>query len=179
MNINGKKLSEEIKFDGKLIKVIERKVIVDDKRESSREIVFHPGAVGIIPVTYDKKVVLVKQFRSPFEKVLLEIPAGKLKKDEEPILCAKRELLEETGFTGDFIKIGSFASSPGFSNEIIHIFLCKNAYFVSYDYKHEGEIEKVVLYEIEEVYKLLLKGEIEDLKTAFSISYIYENYRSI
>ncbi len=174
-----KKLDEVVKFDGKIIKVIERKVLVNEEKESFREIVFHPGAVGIIPITKDKKIVLVKQYRSPFEKILLEIPAGKLKKEEEPLSCAKRELLEETGYTGEFIKIGSFASSPGFTNEIIHIFLCKDAYFVSSQYMHEGEIEKVVLLSLNEADDLLKRGEIEDLKTAFSISYVNENYRSI
>ncbi|MDI6861245.1 MAG: NUDIX hydrolase [Caldisericia bacterium] len=174
-----KKIKEDIVFDGKLIKVIQRKILVNDTKESFREIVLHPGAVGIIPITKEKNLILVKQFRSPLEKILLEIPAGKLKKGEDPLECAKRELLEETGFSGDFEKIGSFASSPGFSNEIIHIFLCKNSYFVSDKFKHEGEIEKVVFLTIEEAYKLILKGEIEDLKTAFSILYAYENIRSI
>lgn len=174
-----KKITEDIVFDGKLIKVIYRKILVNESKESFREIVIHPGAVGIIPITKDKKMIFVKQFRSPFEKILLEIPAGKLKKDEDPLECAKRELLEETGYTGDFEKIGSFASSPGFTNEIIHIFLCKNAYFISNEFKHEGEIEKTVILNIDEAYKALLNGEIEDLKTAFSIVYAYENIRSI
>lgn len=174
-----KKISENLVFDGKLIKVFERKVLVNENREASREIVIHPGAVGIITLTREKKLIFVKQFRTPFEKELLEIPAGKLKKGEDPLVCAKRELLEETGFSGDFEKIGTFASSPGFTNEIIHIFLCKNAFFYSNEFKHEGEIEKVVLLDIEEAYKLLLRGEIEDLKTAFSISYIHENSKFI
>ncbi|MCX8094646.1 MAG: NUDIX hydrolase [Caldisericia bacterium] len=174
-----KKLSENLVFDGKLIKVIERKVIVNENKETYREIVIHPGAVGIIPITNDKNLILVKQYRSPFEKELLEIPAGKLKKGEDPLVCAQRELMEETGFTGEFKKIGTFSTSPGFTNEIIHIFLCKNAYFISDEFKHEGEIEKVVKLTIEEAYNLLLKGDIEDLKTAFSISYIYENYKYI
>jgi len=174
-----RKLREETIFDGRLIKVIKRFVLVNENKEAEREIVIHPGAVGIIPITKNNQLILVKQFRSPFEKELLEIPAGKLKKGEDPSDCAKRELLEETGYTGDFEFVGSFSSSPGFTNEIIHIFLCKNAYYISDEYKHEGEIEKVVLIDIKEAYKLLLNGKIEDLKTAFSISYIYENFKFI
>lgn len=173
-----KKISEEVIFKGNLLKLILRKVKVNNK-ESYREIVYHPGAVGIIALTNDEKLILVKQFRSPFDDYLIEIPAGKLKENEDPIECAKRELLEETGFIGNIEKIGEFSTSPGFSNEKIHIFLCKNAEFKTDEYKHIGEIEKLIFLNIEEAFKLLLKGEIKDLKTAFSIVYLYEKFKSI
>lgn len=174
-----KKISEEVVFNGKLLKVLLRKVKVNNSKESFREIVYHPGAVGIIALTIDKKLILVKQFRSPFENYLLEIPAGKLKENEDPLECAKRELLEETGFAGEMKKVGEFTTSPGFSNELIHIFLCKQAKFKTYEYKHIGEIENLIFLNIDEAYNLLLKREIQDLKTAFSIAYIYEKFRSI
>lgn len=174
-----KKISEEIIFEGNLLKVIKRKVILNRDRESFREIVYHPGAVGIIAITKDNKIVLVKQYRSPFEDFLIEIPAGKLKKGEDPLDCAKREILEETGYIGEMEKIGSFATSPGFSNEIIHIFLCKEAKFETDKFKHEGEIEKTILIDIDEAYKLLKNGDIKDMKTAFSIIFAYEKLRSI
>ncbi|MGB9843844.1 MAG: NUDIX hydrolase [Caldisericia bacterium] len=173
-----KKISEEIIFKGNLIKVILRKVTVNNHKESYREIVYHPGAVGIIPVTKENKLMLVKQYRSPFEDYLIEIPAGKLKENEDPLGCAKRELLEETGYSGEMEKIGVFSTSPGFSNELIHIFLCKNAEYKTDNYKHFGEIENLILLSIDEALNLLLNGEIKDLKTAFSIIYINEKFRS-
>jgi len=174
-----KKISEETIFKGNLIKVILRKVKINNQKESFREIVYHPGAVGIIPLTNENKLILVKQYRSPFEDYLIEIPAGKLKENEDPLSCAKRELLEETGYTGNMEKIGVFSTSPGFSNELIHIFLCKNAIYETDNYKHIGEIENLILLSIDESLKLLLNGEIKDLKTAFSIIYINEKFRSI
>lgn len=170
-----KKISEKTIFEGRILRLIIRKVKINEK-EGEREIVYHPGAVGIIAF-FDNKLILVKQYRSPFEDILLEIPAGKLKKGEEPLECAKRELLEETGFVGDFEKIGEFATSPGFSNEVIHIFLCKNAKFQTDNFKKEGEIEKVVFLDLDEALKKLKNGEIKDLKTAFSITYLYGKSR--
>jgi len=173
-----KNISEEVVFKGNLLKLILRKVKINNK-ESYREIVYHPGAVGIIALTNDDKLILVKQFRSPIDDYLIEIPAGKLKEKEDPVECAKRELLEETGYIGNMEKVGEFLTSPGFSNEKIHIFLCKNAEFKTDEYKHAGEIDKLIFLSVEEAFKLLLKGEIKDLKTAFSIVYLYENYKSI
>ncbi len=173
-----KKISEEVVFKGNLLKVILRKVIVNDNRETYREIVYHPGAVGIIPLTKENKLILVKQYRSPFEDYLIEIPAGKLKENENPLECAKRELLEETGFSGEMEKIGIYSTSPGFSNELIYIFLCKNAEYETDRYKKIGEIENLIFLNIDEANKLLLTGEIKDLKTAFSIIYINEKFKS-
>ncbi len=172
-----KKISEKTIFEGRILKLILRNVTINN-REAIREIVYHPGAVGIIAIC-ENKLILVRQYRSPFDDYLLEIPAGKLKKDEDPLECAKRELLEETGFIGDFEKIGEFATSPGFSNEIIHIFLCKNAKYQTDDYKHEGEIENIVFLNLDDALKMLENNEIKDLKTAFSIAYIYGKSRTI
>ena len=107
-----RKISEKVVFNGRLLKVVLRKVVVNEERESERELVFHPGAVGIIPVK-GESVVLVKQFRSPIEEELVEIPAGKLKKGEDPEECAKRELLEiYEAIPEAFAKVKEFPKRP-------------------------------------------------------------------
>lgn len=173
-----KKIREEVVFNGKLLKVVLRKVFVDGERESIREIVFHPGAVGIIPI-HEDKVILVKQFRSPIEEEIFEIPAGKLKKGEDPEECARRELLEETGYEGDLKRIGSFITSPGFTNEVIHIFVAENVKFKTREFMHKGEIEKVIDIPIKDAVKMLEDGNIKDLKTAFSLLYLKARYGSL
>ena len=173
-----RKISEKVVFNGRLLKVVLRKVVVNGERESERELVFHPGAVGIIPVK-GESVILVKQFRSPIEEELVEIPAGKLKKGEDPEECAKRELLEETGFEGNLKKIGSFISSPGFTNEVIHIFLARDIKFKTKEFMRPGEIDKVIEVSLKEAFEMLEKGKIKDLKTAFALSYLKANYGSL
>ena len=87
----------------------------------------HPGAIAVVAVNGDNDIFMVRQYRKPIEKELLEIPAGKLEKGESKEMCAKRELMEETGYYPHDIKyITSFYSSPGFSNEIIYLFLARN-----------------------------------------------------
>lgn len=173
-----KKISEKVVFSGRLLKVVLRKVVVNGERESERELVFHPGAVGIIPI-HEGRVVLVKQFRSPIEKELVEIPAGKLKNGEDPEECARRELLEETGYEGNLKKIGSFISSPGFTNEVIHIFLAEDIKFKTREFMHPGEIDKIIEISFKEAFEMLENGEIKDLKTAFALSYLKANYGSL
>ncbi len=89
--------SQEI-FNGKIIKLQVDEVKLPNGKMAKREIVKHPGAVGIIPITSDGKILMVEQFRKPLERSLLEIPAGKLEQGEEPDITAARELEEETGF---------------------------------------------------------------------------------
>lgn len=91
-----------------------------------REIVKHPGAVAVLAVTEEGKIILVNQFRKPLERTIVEIPAGKLEKGEEPEHTALRELEEETGYTAETLtKITAFYTSPGFADEIVHLFLAE------------------------------------------------------
>ena len=108
--------SSEMKFDGKLIKVTYDIADVNGN-EAWREVVHHPGATAIVVVTEDNKIVMERQFRYALQQPLLEIPAGKLDPNEEPLNCAKRELAEETGYRANqWIPLGTIATSPGFSN---------------------------------------------------------------
>ncbi len=91
-----------------------------------REVVEHPGGVGILPLDDNGVCYMVRQFRYPFSRQLLEIPAGKLEYGEDPLACAVRELGEETGFTADeLIPLGKCLTSPGFSSEVLHLYLAR------------------------------------------------------
>ena len=122
-----KEISSKQIFEGKILKVFLDNVMLPNKKIASREKVLHPGAVGVVPVTEEKNIILIKQYRYPVKDILTEIPAGKLDKDEIPINCARRELKEEIGaFGGNFIHLSSFYTTPGFSNEFLHLYLAVN-----------------------------------------------------
>lgn len=91
---------------------------------AKRELVYHPGAVAVIPITADNKIVLVEQYRKPLERALIEIPAGKLEENENPLTAAVRELEEETGYTTtNLSQVTSFYTSPGFANELVYVYI--------------------------------------------------------
>ena len=114
-------------FTGKVISLQVDDVELPDGKTGKREIVKHPGAVAIIAVTADNKIIMVEQYRKALERSLVEIPAGKLEKGEEPVLSAKRELEEETGYECEKMEhIISFYTSPGFADELVHLYVAHN-----------------------------------------------------
>jgi ADP-ribose pyrophosphatase len=150
---------------------------VDELRTPSgeiveREIITHGGAVGIVPVTDDGKIVLVSQYRHAVSKVTLEIPAGKLEPGEEPEECARRELIEETGWApGDLVKLSTFYTTPGYSNEIFYLFAAENL-TEAHTKETEEEIEGTVTMGLEEAISMIADGRIEDAKTVAGIGMI-------
>jgi len=156
-------------YNGKIVKLRVDKVELPNGNTSSREIVEHPGAVCILPLKEDGRVVLVNQFRKPIEKILLELPAGKLEKGEKPEACAVRELTEETGYrAGKMEYIFSFYTTPGFSNEILHLFLATE--LIPGECNPDGdEMVEVVEIELGELVDMITKGEIKDSKTIMGI----------
>ena len=157
-------------YEGKIVNLRIDTVELPDKKYSKREIVEHPGAVGLIPITEDNCVILVKQFRKPVEKFLLEIPAGKLELNEEPRETAIRELREETGFEAGKIEyLLEFYTSPGFSNEKIHLFLATDL-IEGEATPDSGEFVEKVKISIEDLLKMVDRGEIVDSKTIIGIN---------
>lgn len=161
-------------FDGKLIRVQLDEVELPDGRTSTREIVKHPGAVAVLAFTEEGKLVLVRQYRNPLEKTILEIPAGKLEPGEDPKACAFRELEEETGYRAeDMQPIVSFYTSPGFADEKIHLFeargLTKGE--MRPDTDEFVEVEELTL---EEAYAKMEEGLICDAKTVAAV-YFWHN----
>lgn len=144
----------------------------DSGNEGIREVAIHNGGAVVVPVLNDERIVLVKQFRYPFGKFLFELPAGKLDFNEDPLECAKRELIEETGYrTENFTKLGSICTTPGFCTEILHIYLAKDLTDGNHA-REEGEYGmEVFYYPIEELKKMIMSGEIIDAKTIAGIFY--------
>lgn len=174
-----KKISSKEIFKGLLLHVKKDEVMLENGRKSFREYVLHPGAVAVVPILDDNKVVLVKQFRYPIGKQLLEIPAGKFDfKDEDPLECAKRELKEETGFDAkDYLYLGYIHTTPGFSNEVIHLYLARNLESGQSN-PDEDEIIDVEIEDFNTVLQKCISGEITDAKTIAGIFKAYFILRS-
>ena len=130
-----------------------------------REVVRHPGAVAIIALTPEHKLVLVRQYRYAAGRFLLEIPAGTLEPGEDPQDTARRELREETGYTAEKLgSLGAFFSAPGFCDEVIHLFVAEGLSPGPPDTDFGEEIELVEM-SVEEARQALTEGEFEDAKT--------------
>ena len=175
MNFRIKK--SEIKFSGKVFDLKVDQIIYDSGNEGIREVAVHPGGAVIVPVKEDCKIVMVKQFRYPFQKFLIELPAGKLDKNEDPMHCAIRELEEETGYKSEnVIKLGSIYTTPGFCSEELHIYLAKNLVPGNHDREEGEDGMEIFEFTIEEIEGKIRSGEIVDSKTICGI-YMMKNTR--
>ena len=161
-------LKSDVIFKGKILKVKVDKVKLPNGKESTREVVEHPGAVVVVPMIGDK-VIMVEQYRYPIGRTLLELPAGKLDPGETPEECARRELEEETGYrAGRITYLGKIYTSPGFSSEIVHIFLAEDLKEGA-NKTDEDEFLDVVKKDFKNVVKECLEGKIEDAKTVVAV----------
>ena len=161
-------------FKGKIISLQVDDVILPDGKSGKREIVKHPGAVAVIALTTDKKIVMVEQYRKAMDLSLIEIPAGKMEPGEDPIVTAARELEEETGYEAEKLDhLISFYTSPGFADEIIHLYIATNITKVE-NPRAGDEDEFVELHELtlEEAVKLVEEQRIYDAKTAYAVLYM-------
>jgi ADP-ribose pyrophosphatase len=147
-------------------------VELPDSRKAKRDYVKYPHAVGVIAFIDDEHIAMVEQFRYPIGKVLLEIPAGKLDDpDESKLEAAHRELLEETGYRAkSFEHLISFFPCPGYSTEVLHIYLAKELK-KEQQYLDEDEFIHVKILKLSEILNMIKKGEIEDSKTMIAILY--------
>lgn len=163
-------------YEGKILNLRIDTVELPEKKYSKREIIEHPGGVGIIPVTDDNCVILVKQYRKAVDRFLLEIPAGKLEVNEEPRQTAIRELKEETGYEAENLKyLLEFYTSPGYCNEKIYLFLASG--LIEGETKlDDGEYCDIEKFKIEELLKMIDRGEIIDSKTIIGINLAKEYF---
>ncbi|MDQ0299535.1 ADP-ribose pyrophosphatase [Salibacterium salarium] len=176
MDFNEKTLHKESIYEGKIVDVSVHDVELPDGKTSKREIINHPGAVAIIAVTNENKMVMVRQFRKALEKELLEIPAGKLEDNEDPLSSAARELEEETGYkTNKLTKVMSFYTSPGFADEIIHIYETEHLY-EGVTYTDDDEFVELVEVTLEEAERLMKEEKIHDAKTVFAVQYVKQKF---
>lgn len=165
--------SKEI-FDGHIVQVYVDTIRLANGQQSTREVVRHCPAVAVLAVTDDDKVVLVRQFRYPVDKPLLEVPAGKMDGDESetPEATAARELAEETPYTADKIElIHNFYTAPGFCDEYMYLYRASGLQENSNLQPDEDEFVDTVLYTREEVINALKNREIEDVKTITALQH--------
>ncbi len=163
MKLTETKLSSRTVYDGKILKLEVDEVRLPDGKNAVRECVRHCGGAAVLLVK-DGKVALVKQHRYLYGKDIYEIPAGKLETGEEPAVGAKRECEEETGYSAEVEKLLEIYPSPGYTDEVIHIFLAKNARFVG-QHADDGEFLTCEFVPIEKVVQMIESGEICDAKT--------------
>lgn len=164
-----KTLESSYIYKGKILNLRRDLVSVKNGNTSYREIVEHSGAVGIVCVDKDKKVILVKQYRKAVSEVLLEIPAGKIEGREQPFYCALRELKEETGIIPEeLIFLGEFYLSAGFSSEKMYLYFCnvKEEGLQNLDEDEDIEIERI---DFDKLVNMVNENEIPDAKTCIGV----------
>ncbi|MCW8804315.1 MAG: NUDIX hydrolase [Ignavibacteriaceae bacterium] len=177
--MNYRIVKSEVIFRGKVFNTKVDQIEYDSGNKSVREVAEHPGGAVVVPVTNDGKIVMVTQHRFPVDKVLLELPAGKLGNGEDPQLCAVRELEEETGYESNNVKeLGSIYTTPGYSTEKLWIYLARDLKPGNHN-REEGEFGMEVFeLSFKEVEEKIYNGEIVDGKTICGI-YLARDFISI
>ena len=165
MDFEEKTLKRESKFKGHIFEVAVDEVLLPDGKTAGRELIFHKGAVAVLAVTPEGKIIIVKQYRKAIEAVSYEIPAGKL-------AAAARELEEETQYKGDLELIYEFYTAIGFCNERIKLYVATNLKPVENPRPLDDD-EFLELYELtyEECMELVASGAIQDAKTIIALQY--------
>ena len=158
-------------YEGKIINLKVDDVSLPNGHTSKRELIEHPGAVAIIAITPDNKIILVEQYRKALERSLVEIPAGKLEPGEAPEYTAMRELEEETGYTAEkLVKIQTFATSPGFADEVVHLFAAEGlSKATNGAVLDDDEFVDLMEVTLEEAEQMVIDEKIYDAKTAFAV----------
>ncbi len=162
-----RRLSGRRAYDGKLLILDVDEVEMPGGGRAVREVIHHPGAAVMLPLLPDGRILMVRQYRYAAGEILLELPAGKLDDKEEPEACARREIVEETGYEASrAIRLGSFFVSPGYSDEIIHAFLLTGLERAAHGAGTDAdEALEVVVLTLDELRGLVRRGEIRDSKS--------------
>ena len=175
--MSAKRIGREEIYKGKIFTVVQDEIEFEDGNRAKWDLVMHNGACAIVLLTKDLEVILVKQYRNAENGDVLEIPAGKLEKGEEPLTCAKRELEEEIGYrAGAIEKICAMYTAVGFSNEKLHLYIATEL-VKSKQSLDEDEYIELVTYPLEEAIKMIFTGEIKDSKTIVGLLAVKEFLR--
>ena len=174
-----KQICSEEMYKGVIVRVRLDDAELHTGKRVKREVVEHPGGVAIFPVDDDGNCYLVRQFRYPFGEMVLEAPAGKLEKGEDPLECAVRELSEETGFEAEqLIDFGRCYTSPGFSTEVLHIYLARGLR-AGRSHPDQDEYLNVEKIPLTALLDMVMRNEISDGKTIIAIlkaaEYLHRN----
>ena len=166
------KISSDKIHEGKVITLTVDKVRLPSGREATREVILHNGGVTIVAQPDPSKIVLVKQFRYAIGKVFWELPAGTLKKNEDPLFSAKRELKEETGYIANKMEsLGIVYPLPGYSNEVLYFFKATELVDDEPEPDPDENIEVKVV-DLKQAWQMVKDGEIRDAKTIAGISFV-------
>ena len=157
-------------YDGKVLRVVCDDVLLPNGEEAKREFCLHVGAVCVIPLLPDGRVIMERQYRYAHGRVFYEIPAGKLdSKDEDPLLAARRELREETGaVAGKMTFLGCLDTSPALIDEKIYMYLAEDLSFSERELD-DDEFLTVEYAHLSELYRMVMSGEIRDAKTQIAV----------
>lgn len=169
MHLEEKTISSECVYKGRIFEVTKDKALLENGAEVQRDVVHHPGGVTVIPLTDNNEILMVKQYRYPHHKAMLEIPAGKLEPGENHYECGKRELLEETGCTcKEYKYLGEIVPTPAYVSEVIHLYFASGLEYKAQDLDEDEflEVEKVPL---DKAVEMVLNGEITDSKTQIAV----------
>ncbi|HWO75788.1 MAG TPA: NUDIX hydrolase [Bacillus sp. (in: firmicutes)] len=171
---NEKTIHRDEIFRGRIITLQVDEVELPNGKTSKRELIRHPGAVAVIPILENGKILMVEQFRKPLERTIVEIPAGKLEPNEEPELTAKRELEEETGYQCESLEhLISFYTSPGFADELIHVYVATGLSKAENPLPaDEDEFVNILEVSLSEAEQMIESKQIYDAKTAYAILYL-------
>lgn len=170
MTFEEKTISSKVVYEGPVFK-IRQHMVETVGGQSQRDVVEHSGGAIMVAVTDEGKIIVEKQFRKPLEMDFLELPAGKADPNEEPEVTAVRELHEETGYiAGDVKHLVSFYPTCGYSNEYLHIYLCKNLTKGETHWDADECIELIEMYP-DEIIEKIKTGEIQDSKTIIGVLY--------
>jgi ADP-ribose pyrophosphatase len=165
-------VSGEQVFDGTLLKVRRDRVRLPDGSEGTREYIRHPGAVAIVPLFDDGRLLLERQFRYPHGREFIEVPAGKLEPDEPHLATAKRELLEETGYKAEeWTRLGVIHTAIAYTDEAIEIFLARKLSHAGRKLD-QGEFLETLVVPFDEAIAMIRDGRITDAKTVAALLWV-------
>lgn len=170
MNLCEKTVSQDVRFRGRVINLRVDDALLPNGNHATREVVEHPGGVCVAALTEQNELLFVRQFRYPYGEVLLELPAGKLDRgSEDPLEAGKRELREETGaVAATYRSLGKLYPSPGYCDEIIHLYLAQELSFGESD-PDEDEFLECERIPLDRAVEMVLQNEITDAKTQVAI----------
>ena len=167
MHLEERRISGQTLYEGNIITLQKDRVLLEDNRESIREVVRHPGGVAVAAIDSDQTILFVRQYRYPYAATTLELPAGKLDIDvEAPEAAIVRELSEETGYRANrWESLGIIYPTPGYCDEVLHLYLATDLVLEREQHPDDGEFLDLVRIPLEQAVQSALSGELKDAKT--------------